>query len=91
MVPLLDRRAPRAGTCATGCARSHLRVREHGPEERSHYSQGTSDIEYDYPIGWSELEGVANRGDFDLTQHAEFSGTKLEFVGPEGRSATCRT
>jgi glycyl-tRNA synthetase len=66
-----------------GLRRSHLRVREHGPEERSHYSQGTSDIEYEYPIGWSELEGVANRGDYDLTRHAEFSGTTLEWVGPE--------
>src|SRR3982750_1274881 len=59
-----------------------LRVREHGPEERSHYSQGTSDIEYLYPIGWSELEGVANRGDYDLTRHTEFSTTKPEDVGP---------
>jgi glycyl-tRNA synthetase len=67
-----------------GLRRSRLRVREHGPEERSHYSQGTSDIEYEYPIGWSELEGVANRGDYDLTRHSEFSGTKLEYVGPEG-------
>jgi glycyl-tRNA synthetase len=67
-----------------GLRRSRLRVREHGPEERSHYSQGTSDIEYEYPIGWSELEGVANRGDYDLTRHTEFSGTKLEYVGPEG-------
>jgi glycyl-tRNA synthetase len=67
-----------------GLRRSQLRVREHGPEERSHYSQGTSDIEYLYPIGWSELEGVANRGDFDLTQHTEYSKTKLEYVGPDG-------
>ncbi|TML18126.1 MAG: glycine--tRNA ligase [Actinobacteria bacterium] len=67
-----------------GLRRSRLRVREHGPEERSHYSQGTSDIEYEYPIGWSELEGVANRGDFDLTQHAQHSTTKLEYVGPDG-------
>src|SRR5205823_5735686 len=44
----------------------------------------SSDIEYEYPIGWSELEGVANRGDFDLTQHAQFSTTKLEYVGPDG-------
>ena len=66
-----------------GLRRSRLRVREHGPEERSHYSQGTSDIEYEYPIGWSELEGVANRGDYDLTRHSEFSGTTLEWVGPE--------
>jgi glycyl-tRNA synthetase len=67
-----------------GLRRSKLRVREHGPEERSHYSQGTSDLEYEYPIGWSELEGVANRGDFDLTRHTEFSTTKLEYVGPDG-------
>jgi glycyl-tRNA synthetase len=67
-----------------GLRRSRLRVREHGPEERSHYSRGTSDIEYDYPIGWQELEGVANRGDYDLSRHTEFSGTELEYVGPEG-------
>ena len=57
-----------------------LRLRAHGPDELSHYSSATSDIEYDYPIGWSELEGIANRGDFDLTQHAKFSGDKLEYV-----------
>jgi glycyl-tRNA synthetase len=57
-----------------------LRLREHGPDELSHYSSATSDIEYLYPIGWSELEGIANRGDFDLTQHAKFSGEKLEYV-----------
>jgi len=57
-----------------------LRLRPHGPEELSHYSSATSDIEYLYPIGWSELEGIANRGDFDLTQHAEHSGEKLEYV-----------
>jgi glycyl-tRNA synthetase len=67
-----------------GLRRSRLRVREHGPEERSHYSRGTSDIEYAYPIGWSELEGVANRGDYDLVQHSEHSTTKLEYVGPDG-------
>ena len=67
-----------------GLRRSRLRVREHGPEERSHYSRGTSDIEYEYPIGWGELEGVANRGDYDLTQHGEHSTTKLEYVGPDG-------
>ena len=63
-----------------GLRRSQLRVREHGEEERSHYSSATSDIEYHYPIGWQELEGVANRGDFDLTQHTAHSGTKLEWV-----------
>jgi glycyl-tRNA synthetase len=57
-----------------------LRLREHGPDELSHYSSATSDIEYLYPIGWSELEGIANRGDFDLTEHAKHSGEKLEYV-----------
>ena len=57
-----------------------LRLRPHGADELSHYSSATSDIEYLYPIGWSELEGIANRGDFDLTQHAQFSGDKLEYV-----------
>ena len=64
-----------------GLRESKLRVREHAEDERSHYSSATSDIEYEYPIGWSELEGIANRGDFDLTQHTQYSGTKLEFVG----------
>src|SRR4051812_40061817 len=67
-----------------GLRESMLRVREHDETERSHYSSGTSDIEYLYPIGWQELEGVANRGDFDLTQHTQHSGTKLEFVGQDG-------
>src|SRR5438067_3600376 len=71
-----------------GLRESMLRVREHEEEERSHYSSGTSDIEYLYPIGWQELEGVANRGDFDLTQHTRSSGTKLEFVGQEGERYT---
>ena len=56
-----------------------LRLRPHDADELSHYSSGTSDVEYLFPIGWSELEGIANRGDFDLTQHAEFSGEKLEY------------
>ncbi len=67
-----------------GIRESHLRVRPHPAEELSHYSSATSDVEYLFPIGWSELEGVANRGDFDLTQHTEHSGTKLEYVGPNG-------
>ena len=71
-----------------GLRQSRLRVREHSAEERSHYSQGTSDIEYLYPIGWSELEGVANRGDYDLRRHTEFSSTKLEYVGPDGERYT---
>jgi glycyl-tRNA synthetase len=62
-----------------GLRPDHLRLRPHDADELSHYSSATSDVEYLYPIGWSELEGIANRGDFDLTQHAEHSGDKLEY------------
>jgi glycyl-tRNA synthetase len=62
-----------------GIRPDHLQLRVHEQDELSHYSSGTSDIEYLFPIGWSELEGIANRGDFDLKQHTEFSGEKLEY------------
>ena len=68
-----------------GLRESHLRVRAHDADELSHYSSGTSDLEYLFPIGWSELEGIANRGDFDLRAHAEHSGTKLEWIGQDER------
>jgi glycyl-tRNA synthetase len=71
-----------------GLRESNLRVREHDEAERSHYSSATSDIEYLYPIGWQELEGVANRGEFDLTQHTQHSGTKLEWIDPDGNRYT---
>jgi glycyl-tRNA synthetase len=61
----------------------NLRLRPHDADELSHYSSATSDVEYLFPIGWSELEGIANRGDFDLRQHAQFSGEKLEYVDPQ--------
>ncbi len=66
-----------------GIRPDHLRLRAHGADELSHYSSATSDIEYLFPMGWSELEGIANRGDFDLRQHAEFSGEKLEYFDQE--------
>src|SRR5271155_4877003 len=62
-----------------GVRADHLRLRPHDRDELSHYSSQTSDIEYLFPIGWSELEGIANRGDFDLRQHTEFSGETLEY------------
>jgi glycyl-tRNA synthetase len=62
-----------------GIRADHLRLREHAQDELSHYSSATSDVEYLFPIGWSELEGIANRGAFDLTQHTEYSGEKLEY------------
>src|ERR671930_444207 len=65
-----------------GIRPDHLTLREHPPEELSHYSSATSDVEYLFPMGWSELEGIANRGDFDLTQHAKFSGEDLSFFDP---------
>jgi glycyl-tRNA synthetase len=68
-----------------GIRDSHLRVREHAAEELSHYSSATSDIEYLFPIGWSELEGIAHRGDYDLTAHTQASGTKLEWVDGDER------
>jgi glycyl-tRNA synthetase len=62
-----------------GIRTDHLRLREHDADELSHYSSSTADVEYLFPIGWSELEGIANRGDFDLTRHSQFSGEKLEY------------
>ena len=62
-----------------GMPRDTIRLRPHDDDELSHYSSGTSDVEYLFPWGWDELEGIANRGDFDLNQHAEHSGEKLDF------------
>jgi glycyl-tRNA synthetase len=69
-----------------GIRPDHLRLRAHDPDELSHYSAATSDVEYLFPGSsagaeprWSELEGIANRTDFDLTQHAKHSGEKLEY------------
>jgi len=62
-----------------GVAPELLRRHEHAPADLSHYSRGTTDIEFAYPWGWDELEGIANRGDYDLTQHSNASGTKLEY------------
>jgi glycyl-tRNA synthetase len=60
-----------------GIPEEMLRIRPHDPEELSHYSAATADIEFLYPWGWGELEGIANRTDFDLTQHAKYSGEEL--------------
>ncbi len=69
---------------ALGVREENLRIRPHDKEELSHYSKGTSDIEYHFEtMGWSELEGVANRTDFDLKQHAEHSGKSLTYFDEE--------
>ncbi len=61
----------------------NLRLREHEADELSHYSAGTSDVEYNFPWGWDELEGIANRTDFDLKSHAEKSGQDLRYFDQE--------
>ncbi|MCE9592850.1 MAG: glycine--tRNA ligase [Planctomycetes bacterium] len=60
-----------------------LRMREHDKSELAHYSTGTTDIEYEYPFGWGELEGIACRTDFDLKRHSEASGVDLRYFDPE--------
>ncbi|HUV57859.1 MAG TPA: glycine--tRNA ligase [Acidimicrobiales bacterium] len=62
-----------------GIPRELLRLHEHARADLSHYSRGTTDVEFLYPWGWDELEGIANRGDYDLTQHSNASGTRLEY------------
>jgi glycyl-tRNA synthetase len=68
-----------------GIRKENLRLREHEKEELAHYAKRTADIEYLFPMGWSELEGVANRTDFDLKQHAQFSGKALEYFDEESK------
>jgi glycyl-tRNA synthetase len=62
-----------------GIPEEQLRLLEHAKEDLSHYSRGTTDVEFAFPWGWDELEGIANRGDFDLTQHANASGVALDY------------
>jgi glycyl-tRNA synthetase len=69
----------RYGLCA-----GNLRLREHARDELAHYAKRTVDIDYNFPIGWSELMGIANRTDYDLKQHAKWSGKSLTYFD-EGR------
>ncbi len=62
-----------------GIRKSKLRFHQHGPGELAHYARAAFDIEYEFPFGWQELEGIHNRGDFDLGRHQEYSGKKLEY------------
>ncbi len=62
-----------------GIGRDQLRFRQHAPEDLSHYSAATTDIEFAFPWGWGELEGIANRTDFDLKAHSALSGVRLEY------------
>jgi len=68
-----------------GIRRENLKLRQHGKEELAHYARDCYDINYLFPMGWAELEGVANRGDFDLAQHAKFSGKSLDYHDDEAK------
>lgn len=68
-----------------GMRTENLELREHAREELAHYAKRTVDIEYRFPFGWSELEGIANRTDFDLRQHQTFSGEDLTFFDEQTR------
>src|SRR5690606_26534040 len=59
-----------------------LRFHEHGPDELAHYAKKAFDIEYEFPFGWKEFEGIHNRTDFDLARHQEYSGKRLEYIDP---------
>ena len=74
-------------TCAQwlyslGISKENLRLRDHDPEELSHYSNATTDFEFMFPFGWGELWGIADRTDFDLTQHQKVSGESMEYTDP---------
>jgi glycyl-tRNA synthetase len=66
-----------------GIKPEHLRLRSHAKEDLAHYARCCSDVEYLFPMGWSELEGIANRGNFDLTQHAKYSGKNMDYFDEE--------
>ena len=68
-----------------GINSSKLRIREHDKDELSHYAKSTFDIEYKFPWGWGEIQGIANRTDFDLKSHSEMSGEKLTYFDEQSQ------
>jgi len=66
---------------------ARIRLREHAPDERAHYSTACIDVEYQFPFGWKEIEGIAHRGTFDLTQHSKHSGKDLNVFDEETKSS----
>src|SRR5574344_2520012 len=66
-----------------GIQLEHLRWHQHGPEELPFYAKDAYDIQFLFPMGWQELEGVHSRTDYDLTQHTKFSGKDLTYLDPE--------
>ncbi|MBI3542653.1 MAG: glycine--tRNA ligase, partial [Deltaproteobacteria bacterium] len=68
-----------------GIRKNKLRFHAHGPGELAHYAKAAFDIEYEFPFGWQELEGIHNRSNFDLGRHQEFSGKKLEYFDEQAK------
>tara|TARA_Y100000310_G_C20661182_1_gene804877 strand:- start:724 stop:2391 length:1668 start_codon:yes stop_codon:yes gene_type:complete len=68
-----------------GAKAENFRIRQHGSDEKSHYAIDTWDIEYKFPMGWRELQGFANRGNFDLTQHQKYSKKSMEIVNEDNK------
>lgn len=68
-----------------GIRKNKLRFHEHGQGELAHYAKKAFDIEYEFPFGWQELEGIHNRTNFDLTRHQEYSGKKLEYFDEQAK------
>ena len=66
-----------------GVRKENLRLRPHAKDELAHYASGCTDVEFQMPFGWSELEGIADRGNFDLTQHQKTSGKDLDYYNEE--------
>ena len=68
-----------------GIRPDRLRYKEHGPDELAHYAKAAFDIEYEFPFGWNELEGIHNRTDFDLSRHSEYSGKDLSYLDDQSK------
>jgi glycyl-tRNA synthetase len=68
-----------------GIPEEKIRLKPHGPDELAHYARAAMDVEIEFPFGWQEVEGIHDRGDFDLSQHEKFSGEELKYFDEESR------
>ena len=83
MVRALARPSACVSTARSASRTQRLRTRPHEPKELAHYARAAVDIEYQFPFGWQEIEGIHDRGDWDLSRHGEFSGKDLGITDPE--------
>ena len=77
---VLEKLLPSTGCRSLGIKEDEMRLRDHSPEELCFYSKGTTDIEFLFPFGWGELWGIADRTDYDLTQHQNVSGAGYDLL-----------